>query len=321
MATKDELLKLLKENEGKYVSGEYISKLLGVTRNSIWKSINSLRKAGFRIDAVTNKGYKLDSMDIFSNISISPYLDENITVKHYESITSTNDIVMDLGRSGKKENIIIVADEQTKGRGRKGRKFYSPNKSGLYFSILLTPNLNIQESLYITAIAAVSVVKTIEEITGVKSYIKWVNDIYIDNKKICGILTDAKFDIESGMVEYAAVGIGINLYEPEENFPNNINKIATSIFKNKKIDNEIKNRIIANIINKFFYYYRNINDKSFMKEYIDKSFIIGKEVVVDFGDRKEKVKALSIDENCKLEIMYSNGNKEKITYGEVSLEL
>ena len=329
MSTKDKVIKILKENSGNFVSGEFISSKLGISRNSIWKSISDLRKQGFNIEAVTNKGYCLINSDNYSNLSISPYLKRDMQVKYFAEVTSTNDIALDLGRSSSEENLIIIANEQTNGRGRKGRTFFSPKDTGIYFSLLIKPKLNIQESLYITAIAALSVCKAIDKVLGVETHIKWVNDVFYNNKKICGILTEAQFDIDCGIIDYAAVGIGLNLYNPKVGFPKNIDNIAGSVIQNEELNNDIKSKIVAEIINNFFDYYLDVfnkdkivseaNNLSFIDEYRKKNFIIGEYVILDTGKTQEKVKVISIDNTCKLEVQHDDGAIEKISYGEISL--
>ena len=163
-----------------------------------------------------------------------------------ESVESTNDYVKKRANNGEKEGLVVIANEQTKGKGRLGRTFYSPSDTGIYMSLLIRPDKSPEKSLIITSAAAISVCKAIRTVAGVKASIKWVNDIVIDNKKVCGILTEGKVDADNNKLDYAVVGIGINITYPKEGFPEDIADIATSLKDNH--DEDIKNKLIAKIL-------------------------------------------------------------------------
>ena len=219
--TKSQVLELLTENSGKFFSGEEIATELGVSRNAVWKAVNSLKFEGYKIEAVKNKGYALSSTtDVISVKGIKKYLKSDLDIEVYKEVTSTNTMLKERGSQGAKEGQVIIANMQTAGRGRIGRTFHSPSDTGIYMSILLRPtDLIPQDAVKITTLAAVCACEAIENVSGKSAAIKWVNDIFMDGLKVCGILTEAAMSLESGNLDYVVLGIGLNAYEPEGGFP------------------------------------------------------------------------------------------------------
>ena len=226
--TKNAILELLRQHTDVYVSGTELAKALSISRTAIWKGIEQLREEGYEIDSVTNKGYRLSSAsDVLREEDVRKYLTaEGLDVRVYRSISSTNTVLKTMAEEGAPEGRCLIAGEQTAGRGRRGRSFYSPPDSGIYLSGLLRPALQAVDATSITACAAVAVAETIESLAPVKAEIKWVNDIYVDRRKVCGILTEASLDCESGQVNYLIVGIGINTRVPASDFPEELRSIA-----------------------------------------------------------------------------------------------
>lgn len=323
MTTKDKLLGLFEENKGIYFSGEEIAKKLCVSRAAVWKAVKSLRDEGYVIDAVTNKGYCLSvNTDILSIQGIQKYLNEeynNLDINVMPVIGSTNDLVREKANEGYDEGYIAIANEQTKGRGRYGRKFFSPSGTGLYMSLLLRPkNYSASEAVKVTMIAAVAMCEAIEEVSDEKAEIKWVNDIFIKGKKVCGILTEASYGLENGVLDYAVVGVGINVYRPEGGFPEEIEHTAGSIFNNTQDD--LKNHLSASFINNFMRYYILQNDE-FVEEYRKRSFVVGKKVIVIMGDNKREALVKGVDDECRLIVEYDDGEIESLSYGEISIKV
>ncbi len=191
MSAKQHVLSVLEQNKGNSVSGARLAGELSISRNAVWKAIKALQSEGYAISAVPNKGYCLsEENDILSVESITPYLADNLkelSLMVHKSVTSTNTLLKELAGEGEKEGKVLIAEEQTGGRGRLGRKFYSPAKTGIYMSILLRPKLTVDDALFITTSAAAAVAEAIESVTGCEASIKWVNDIYCNGKKVCGI--------------------------------------------------------------------------------------------------------------------------------------
>ena len=324
MTTKEKILELFEANKGKYFSGEDLAQHLCISRAAVWKAVKALRNEGYVIDAVTNKGYCMsEKTDILSVPGIKSYLDKSCHMLdiHVEPIVdSTNKIVKEKANEGEKEGYVLLACEQTEGRGRYGRNFYSPEGTGIYFSVLLRPaHYAAEQAVRLTTMAAVAMCEAIEEVSDKKPKIKWVNDIFVDGKKICGILTEASFSLESGFLEYAVLGIGINLYPPKENFPEELKKIAGTLFETSQ-DN-MKNKLTAAFLNSFMKYFNGKDIKSYVDKYREYSLVIGKKITVISGNEKKQAVAYDIDDLCRLQVEYENGQKEQLSYGEIKVEL
>ncbi len=321
MTVKEHILKLLENNRGKYYSGQDIAEEINVSRAAVWKAVKQLQADGYRIDAVSNKGYCMsDDNDIISADSIKKYLTIPINnIEVYKTVTSTNDLAKQYALDLKPEGTVIVAREQTAGRGRKGRSFYSPMSTGVYISVLLRPELTAEKTLYITTAAAVAVAKAIEKISGKEAKIKWVNDIFVDGKKVCGILTEGAIDFETGKMQYAVLGIGVNIKKPENDFPSEIQNIAGSVFDTT--DKEVSSIIVAEILNNFMNYYKNLASKPFYEEYKKRMFLIGKQLTVYSGKDSYPAVAIDLDEELSLIVKDENGNIKKLNTGEVSIKI
>lgn len=323
MTVKQRVLATLEKNKDEYISGTTLSEQLNVSRNAIWKAIKSLQDDGYDINGIKNKGYSLSAeSDILSPQSVSKFLSSNagtFDIEVHDIIDSTNTLLKIEAGNGACEGRVIIANEQTSGRGRMNRSFFSPSNTGIYMSILLRPKITAQESLFLTTAAAVAVAKSIEKISGCDAKIKWVNDIFCNGKKVCGILTEATLDIESGGLQYAVVGIGINIMPPKNDFPNELHGIATSIFGEGNYYTEAKSKLIALILDEFWQYYQNIDNKNFLNEYRSRSNIIGKEVTVHYANKTERALVLGIDDQCHLTVKMRNGEVKSLSSGEVSI--
>lgn len=321
MKLKEKILNLLNKKETEFISGQYLAEVFNVSRNAVWKAVNSLRQDGYNIYAVQNKGYTLDGSGIFTGEIIKSYMQSPVKIEYIPTVTSTNDIIMEYGRNGREEFTAVVADSQSHGRGRKGRIFYSPDNAGTYFSILLRPNLHFSESLYITTAAAAAVTEAIKQLYNIDTEIKWVNDVYYKGKKICGILTEAHIDMESGTIDYAALGIGINIFEPEKNYHKDIKNIAGAAFCRDMFDNKIRCEITAKVIDIFYDYYKNLSSMTFLNTYKSRSFLTGKNVMIEKGGIVQKAFVKGIDDKCRLSVLLENGVEENLNSCEVSLSL
>ena len=320
MTTKERVLELIKNEGGKSLSGENIAKALGISRTAIWKAINALRKDGYSISATTNKGYSMDG-DFISKNEIEAHLtDKNrymITVLN--EIDSTNTYLKSAAEKGEKDGSVVIAETQTAGRGRLGRHFYS-DKGGLYMSILIRPDMPTERSLFITTGAAVAVSRAIEKVCGKKVGIKWVNDIFIDGKKVCGILTEGASDFETGRLQYAVVGIGINVTEPQGKFNAEIADIATAIYE-KDVPWGIKNRLAAEVLNQFSEIMKAPDDKMVIDEYRSRSILINKEVYIIENGEMKTVTVIDIDDTAAIILKTDNGEIIKKTSGEISIKV
>lgn len=319
---KDKVAKMLLSNKGDFISGEELSKKLGVSRTSIWKYITKLKKEGYEIESISRKGYKLISFpDILTQTIVEDKLNTEYIgrkIIHYDSVESTNNEVKKIAQK-EEEGLIIVAEEQTKGKGRLGRNWTSPKQKGLWFSILLKPNISPSDAPKITQIGAAAISKTISDID-IKTEIKWPNDIIINSKKVCGILTEMSGELNK--VNYIVIGIGINVNIDKNEIPNDIKEIATSlkIEKNNKIDRRI---LLANILNNFENLYEELKNNGNINSSIDicrkDSSLIGKKVKVINGGKEKIGLALNINDEGQLLIEYEDGKIENIISGEISI--
>ena len=240
---------------------------------------------------------------------------DDIAIDTVDCIPSTNDEMKSRARDGENEIAVLITESQTKGKGTKGRSFFSPDGSGCYMSILLRPLYPAEDCTLLTTIAAVAVAKAIEKFTINKAQIKWVNDIYIGGKKAAGILTEAALSKNGSVLEYAVVGIGINLCQPEKGFPDEIKDIATSI----DLAKENKNEFIAEVINVFIDYYKNLTDKIYLREYRERLFFLGETVRITQADTTYEATAVDIDDMCHLIVETTDGERKTLFSGEITV--
>lgn len=321
MKTKDIVLRELERNRANYISGQELAERLNISRTAIWKAINSLKKSGFQIESQTKVGYKLiESDDKLSDEGIRKGLrDElkNIDIIVYDEIDSTNtEAKRRLYSSYVKDFTVIVSDMQKGGRGRTGKSFTSPKGSGVYFSIILHPKDSYDFSYFdlTTVKAAVAVAEGIKEATDKQTEIKWVNDLFLNGKKICGILSELDADFESRSVKSVIVGIGINVNEPRDDSFKDLKNIAGYIGTDV-----IRNEILSSVLNAFYENNFVKSDKEIIDYYKKHSLVIGKELSFDLNGKKYSAKGIDINDKGNLIV---DTGKEKITLssGEVSIK-
>lgn len=320
MSIKSDVLSILLEAKGSSVSGSSIARKLGISRNAVWKAVNNLKEEGYFIDAATNKGYCLGlKNNILSEQSIRQYLKAKTfgsKIDIFKTIDSTNTFAKKLAQLGAAEGSVVISEEQTAGKGRLGRKFFSPSHTGIYITIILRPKMPLEKSTLITSCAAVAVAKTIDSIANVNSNIKWVNDIYINDKKACGILTEAGLDFETNTLDYVIVGIGINV--SNESFPEALKDIATSLFieSHQPIN---RSELVAELLNNLEKEYYDIENLSFLQEYRRRSNVIGSDITVLCGNNKYDAHAVDIDNDARLIVTTDDGKTHALNSGEVSV--
>ena len=315
-------MELLEQNRGDSISGERLAGILNVSRNAVWKAVKELEKEGYSIEAVTNKGYRLsDQNDIVSIQGIKPFLSpqsklyaENIKI--YKTLESTNKTAKEMAVAGAEHGTVIIADSQTKGRGRYSRSYFSPS-GGLYMSIILRPEvLNFENPTSVTAFAAVAVCEAIESISEKTPKIKWVNDVLIDEKKVCGILTEAVTDFESGSLDWIVLGIGINVYIKTEDFPDDLQTSATSIFPNEKMFG-VRNKLSAEIINRILGYDITPREAEIFRKYKNRLAMLGNQVTVIQNKNEYKAAVIDIDAAGHLVVKNENGEIITVSSGEI----
>lgn len=330
MKTSDAVLRALSKPETAdgFISGEALAALSGVSRQAVWKAVRQLRLQGARIEAVTNRGYRLvGAGGILSEGEVASLIDEALhaRVYVYQKIDSTNTEakrrLAETSDVRSLDHTVIVASSQTAGRGRLGRKFYSPDSSGLYLSIIYAPKEKIESPALLTATAAVGVCRALLSVYEADAKIKWVNDIFMRGKKVSGILTEGLTDFERGGISCAVVGIGVNI--APQNFPRDIADLATSVLEDKDADTK-RSALAAAIVNDVLSIYDS-GKKGFvraMEEYRERSMLTGKTVtvhpVVD-GAEAYEAEVLDVGKDAKLIVKTGDGKERFLDSGEVTL--
>ncbi|HPF86886.1 MAG TPA: biotin--[acetyl-CoA-carboxylase] ligase [Candidatus Limiplasma sp.] len=310
MPLRDKLLKALEVHRDTPVSGQALATQFFVSRTAIWKAVNELKSQGYQIESAPNRGYQLaHDDDHLSASAISRYLDRPCPVYAFDTVDSTLNEAK--RRLGDEKCFLIVADSQTAGRGRRGRQFYSPKGSGLYLTLAMPLHFSVEAAPTITAYAAVCVCQAIETLTGKQGKIKWVNDVFLDGKKICGILTEASTSLESGMIEAVIIGIGINVNSCE--LPEDLKDIVGFL----QPDIPIRNRLAAEIANKLLAFSQK--QSTFLNDYRARSLSIGRRVRCTVGSETFLATGIGIDATGGLIVRTDDGKERTLHSGEAKL--
>lgn len=317
MSIKNDVLAILENQRSKYVSGQELAETLHVTRTSIWKAVKTLGVEGHKIDAVSNRGYRLSpSSDVLSREGILAERKSTIhaPVLVLKTVDSTNTYAKKLAIEGSAHGTLIVSEEQTAGRGRYGKSFFSPKNTGLYMSIILRPRAEDSAAQMVTIAAAVSVCETIEKMTGLSPQIKWVNDVFLSGKKICGILSEAGTDFETGAIDYIIVGIGINCFTLTQDFPEEIQNHAGSLC----YDGLIRNELCSKIYDSFMALYEHLSERSVIDAYRDRSLMINKQIAFTLKGEVMRGVVYDINDAGNLIVHCDNGQTVTLLGGEIS---
>ncbi|MBM7866448.1 biotin--[acetyl-CoA-carboxylase] ligase [Heliobacterium gestii] len=316
------ILEALSVAEG-FLSGEELSRRLGVSRSAIWKHIVALRQEGYTIDAHTRLGYKLRSRSAFLlPEEVGPLLETERFGRDYHfyaSLPSTNRTAKELARQGAAEGTVVLAEEQTEGRGRLGRGWYSPPGLGIYFTVILRPAIPLGLAPQVTLLASVAVCKALETVAGVQPSIKWPNDVLLHGKKLCGTLTELNAEMEA--VNYLVVGTGINVNQGPEDFPGEVAKVATSLYATtgEKVD---RARLFAALLRFFEADYKHWLSAGFERlrsEWLERAAGMGTTVRVIAGQQEWIGRAEGIDSDGALLVRDGGGELRRLISGEVSL--
>lgn len=326
MSTKQKVLQVLEENRGRDLSGQDMADQLQISRTSVWKAIQTLRQEGYPIDAAPNKGYLLrGEADILSAEAIRLHLNNErakMEVQVFKSIDSTNAEAKRRLQAGNAEDMLLLSEEQTAGRGRLNRAFFSPQSSGLYMSLILPTVLPSSDPGLLTTAAAVAVCRAIEKVTGLSPQIKWVNDLFLDGRKICGILTEGVMDFETQTIQSIVIGIGINVYVEEEKVPLELRDIVGGLYRNEQTTvHSLRNELAAEIVNQFYHLYPGEGTPTYLDEYRERCFVLGKTVSFTRNGSICVGTALTVDDRGGLVIRLGNGEVTTISYGEISIKL
>lgn len=310
MPLKNDILYELLNNKD-YISGQELAEKFGKSRAAVWKAIKALIADGYNIDAVTNRGYLLtENNDLISAQSIRANMKNDIDVYYYSTTDSTNNCCKRILADGKIGEFLAVADKQTAGRGRQGKSFYSPPKTGIYFSLVIRPHTSLQNAVTATTAAAVAVCRAIETLTDKKPKIKWVNDVYLDGKKICGILTEAMSNFEDGTVDSVIIGIGVNINTSD--FPDSVEGAGC-------LDADISRSCLIGAIADELLDIAGGDYKSFIDYYRSHSLVIGEKIKFIQNGRVTPARAVAIDGTGGLEVELESGEHITLRSGEISI--
>ena len=337
MTIREQVLLLLEKHRGEFFSGQEIAQQLSISRAGVWKAVKALQKDGYDIEAVNNRGYVLQkATDALSGAFIEQKLKERnipLYVRVEKMVDSTNNELKRYVVDGERRDMVLLAQQQSAGRGRRGHSFYSPEGTGLYVSLLLHPDAGPKEATMLTTLTAVAAAKAVEKVSGEPAMIKWVNDVWMRGLKISGILTEGSASLEEGKLEYVIVGIGINMYEPEGGFPEEIRNIAGAVFQGHGPGENLRNQVAVEFLTNFMEYYKAFPARNYLDEYRKRCFVIGKKVCIvtpegapgrqaDAGGAdREYAFVLGIDEECHLHVRYDDGTTEYLSSGEISVKL
>ena len=332
-STKEELFELLSSCPGTAFSGESLAARFGVSRAAVWKAVGALREAGYPINGTPNRGYALDAdFDLLTAAGIKAALTREAAgfygLNLFSEIDSTNTALVAAGRAGAAEGTVYAAESQTAGKGRMGRSFYSPKGTGVYVSILLRPSIPARDALYITTMAAVAgarAAETVQHYFGAESapvMIKWVNDLFLNGRKFSGILTEADYDVETGGLSQAVLGIGFNLCPPEGGWPQEVAAVAGSLFKNRQPVGA-RALLTAHFLNEFYTLYAALPKHGFVAEYRRRQLVLGRRVeVLRDTEVLYAAQAVDVDDACSL-VVIPDGQTEPVTLssGEVRIRM
>ena len=318
MSLKSKLLIRISSHTDTFFSGESLAQEFAVSRAAVWKAIHALQNEGHAIES-SSRGYRyLPDNDLLNPDIIRSCCPEiSFPLYVFDSIDSTNNYAKSIASAADTHGTLVIANHQTAGRGRRGHTFFSPENCGLYLSLIIKPHSRVQEMLKITVAAAVAAVEAIQQTSHARPKIKWVNDILIDSKKTCGILTEASIDLESGGMDWAIMGIGFNVYEPEGGFPEELKSIAGPIAPRRQRD--LRSRIAAAFLKNFHQVCADLESGGFAEEYKRRSFLIGQPITVIRGGSTRPATACGIDGECRLLVRYEDGSSEALSSGEVSV--
>jgi BirA family transcriptional regulator, biotin operon repressor / biotin---[acetyl-CoA-carboxylase] ligase len=325
MNTDVEILSALRAARGGAVSGAELSQKLGVTRAAIWARIEEMRLLGYDIEASPHLGYRLLSApdllhadDLLSRLGKTRVVGRDIRV--FQETTSTNDVVEKLARDGVKEGVVVFAESQTGGRGRLGRKWTSPSGKGLWFSVLLRPKVNPQDTTQLTVASATALRRAIANQTRVQPKIKWPNDLLVEGRKLAGILTEMNAELDQ--VKYVILGIGVNVNLTAADFPPELRKTATSL-KLETGKSVSRSDLAAAILRELDEDYARIAAGRFSaiaEEWEAHGTTIGQQVAIRLGQREIRGRAEALGEDGALLVRTEHGRLERILSGDVTLE-
>jgi len=318
----EKILSILRNNTESYVSSEDLCEKTGVTRTAIWKHVEKLRQDGYEIEASPHIGYRLVSIpDSLIPDEVKWKLKTKFlgrSVISYKKVDSTNNIAYQLAEKGVKEGTVVLAEEQAKGKGRHGRLWTSPSKGGIYMSCILKPSITPNEIPKITLLAAVAVAKSIRQVTALGATIKWPNDIQVNHKKVCGILTEMK--AEQDAVDFIVIGIGINVNTPQKMLPRGASSLKEECRSGRKAEDIPRIEIVKKVLENLESEYLMLSKHGFdpiIEEWKHYSNMLGARIKVALPGRNFEAQVYDIDKNGALVVRLESGVLERISSGDI----
>lgn len=321
MKVKSQVLSALAEARGGVISGACMAQKLGVSRNAVWKAIKALEEEGYAVESHPSSGYRLSkennrlSEEIISAELETKAFGRKIIV--LDETDSTNNYAKKLSASGAEHGTAVIADFQTSGKGRLGRSFVSPKGTGVYMSVIIRPDFSMETARLITSCVACASAEAVESLCGESVDIKWVNDLYMNGRKICGILTEASLSMETKALDYAVIGIGINVLGKDV-FDEALSKIATTIEAETAVKIS-RNSLCAVLLNKLEEYLGKIGERDFLAEYRRREILTGNPITANVGGVQITGKAMGIDDNAELIVQLDDGSVKSLSSGEANL--
>lgn len=318
---KEEILRLLRSADG-YISGQELCNRFGVSRTAVWKAINQLKEAGYEIEAQQNKGYRLMAApDLMTEAEIKSLMHTEWVAKevlYFDTIDSTNTKAQELAEKGYPSGTLVVADKQESGKGRRGRSWVSPSGTGIFMTLMIKPDINPNNASMLTLVAALAVAKAITSVTGEEAMIKWPNDIVVNSKKVCGILTE--MNVQFDYINHIVVGIGINVHN--ESFPEEISQMASSLMIEAGGKRFHRAQIIAETMSYFEQYYdtflKTQDLSALVREYDE--LLVNRNKSVRVLDPKEPFDGKAMGITPKGELIVDTWESRKlVSSGEVSV--
>lgn len=318
MGTKEQVLALLQQGQGAYLSGQQIAERLGISRTAVWKAAKSLQQQGLPVISRQGYGYALaEGSDLLREELLRPHLSPDIPVQLWDTVDSTNLAAKRWAADGAPHGALVVAERQSAGRGRRGRGFASP-QGGVYLSMVLRPAAGQHTAGLVTSAAAVAVCRAVAQLCGIELDIKWVNDLYWRGKKCCGILTEAVSSLESGSIEYMVLGIGLNYTTSQAALDEHFPGVASSLYPDAAAPVP-RAELIAGIHRQMMALFAQLDGRAFLQEYRRRSLVLGKEVTV-LATPPYTATVLDIDDEAALVLATAQG-RQTLSYGEVSIAL
>lgn len=322
MDTRSLVLSVLERRRGERVSGEKLAAEAGVSRAAVWKAVKALIDDGYAIESVRGGGYTLSpACDKISEAAIRAFLPQSLsgaTVVVKDATSSTNIDAAALAADGAPSGSVVVALSQSAGQGRIGKTFFSPS-GGIYFSVVLRVDADLSSAPLITHAAAVSVAQAFESLLGVSPSIKWVNDLFVDDKKVCGISAQATADFFSSRLRSVVVGIGIDYSSDLSSFPEELRGVAGVLFPRNAPP--VRSRLIAAIVSSLAAHAEHLDPGAFMPEYRRRCFVIGRRVDYVLDNVPESGVATDVADDGALIVKTDDGQQRRLSSGEISVRV